>query len=154
MYCIERRARINNLTARSTFKLQRNTPHTTLMNNQGDISSLCQFGWYDWCYFRDHGASFPFGKEVLGRVLGPARGAGNEMCQWVLKVNGQVVARRTLWPLRLTKYTVLQRNANDRFSIRLSRRDGEQRYSHRKLIQDSISNHTRMMTKQLEPFRT
>ena len=73
------------------------------MNNQGDISSLCQFGWYDWCYFRDHGASFPFGKEVLGRVLGPARGAGNEMCQWVLKVNGQVVSRRTLRPLKTDK---------------------------------------------------
>jgi hypothetical protein len=24
------------------------------------------------------------GHEVLGRVLGPARGAGNQMCQWVL----------------------------------------------------------------------
>ena len=58
-YCVERRARINNLTARSTFKLQNSNPHQTIMNNQGDMSSLCQYGWYDWCYFRDHGQAWP-----------------------------------------------------------------------------------------------
>jgi hypothetical protein len=37
--------------------------------------------------------------EVLGRVLGPARGEGNEMCQWVLKGNVKVVPRRSVRPL-------------------------------------------------------
>jgi hypothetical protein len=38
----------------------------------------------------------PFNREVLGRVLGPAKGEGNEMAQWVLKANGNVVPRPTL----------------------------------------------------------
>ena len=49
------------------------------------ISNLCQYGWYEWCYFRDQTTAFPNNKEVLGRVFGPARGAGNEMAQWILK---------------------------------------------------------------------
>jgi hypothetical protein len=32
-------------------------------------------------------------------VLGPARGEGNELCQWVVKSNGKVVPRRSVRPL-------------------------------------------------------
>ena len=99
-YCLERRARIHNLTAKSNFKLHGSTPHTVTTGEEGDISNLCQFGWYEWCYFREHTASFPNNKEVLGRVLGPARGDGNEMCQWILKGNGKVVPRRSPRPLQ------------------------------------------------------
>ena len=99
-YCLERRARIHNLTAKSSFKLHGLNPHSTIMPEEGDISNLAQFGWYEWCYFREHTAAFPNHKEVLGRVLGPARGEGNEMCQWVLKPNGKVVARRSVRPLQ------------------------------------------------------
>ena len=60
-FCIERRGRIHNITAKSSFKL--------------------------------HG---PNQQEVLGRVLGPVRGEGNEMCQWALKGNGKVVPRRSV----------------------------------------------------------
>eukprot|EP00957_Ditylum_brightwellii_P097231 7405187-Ditylum_brightwellii.AAC.1 len=44
---------------------------------------------------KDRTTKFSFSQEVLGRVLGPARGEGNEMAQWVLKANGKVVPRRT-----------------------------------------------------------
>eukprot|EP00980_Cylindrotheca_fusiformis_P019051 scaffold6423_cov89-Cylindrotheca_fusiformis.AAC.1 len=87
-YCVERRARVHNLTSKDTFKLRGTTPYTTVTGEQGDISNLCQYDWYDWCYFRDQGQAFPFAKERLGRVLGPARGEGNEMSQWILKDNG------------------------------------------------------------------
>ena len=60
---------------------------------------MCQYKWYDWCYFRDQTAAYPFPKEVLGRVLGPAFGEGNEMYQRILKANGRVVPRRSLRPL-------------------------------------------------------
>eukprot|EP00957_Ditylum_brightwellii_P028627 2162760-Ditylum_brightwellii.AAC.1 len=40
--------------------------------------------------------SFSFNKEILGCVLGPAKGGANEMEQWVLKGNGNVVPRPTL----------------------------------------------------------
>ena len=46
---------------------------------------------------------FPENQEVLGRVLRPSRGEGNEMCQWILKANGRVVPRRSLRPLTIAK---------------------------------------------------
>ena len=76
---MERQARINNLTAKDNFKLHGMTPHTATLAEEGDISSLCQFGWYEWCYYHEQTAAFPHNHEVLGRVLGPARGEGNEM---------------------------------------------------------------------------
>eukprot|EP00957_Ditylum_brightwellii_P153292 11666384-Ditylum_brightwellii.AAC.1 len=45
--------------------------------------------------------SFPFNKEILGRILGPAKGEGNEMAQWVLKGNSNVVPCRTLRLLKV-----------------------------------------------------
>ena len=95
-YCVERQARINNLTAKDNFKLHGTMPHTATMAEEGDISSLCQFSWYEWCYYREQTAAFPHNCEVLGRVLGPACSEGNEMAQWVLKANRKVVPRRSL----------------------------------------------------------
>jgi hypothetical protein len=100
-YCVERRARINNLTAKDIFKLHGTNAHTTLTGEEGDISNLCQYKWYDWCYFREQKEKFPFNREVLGRVLGPAKGEGNEMAQWILKANGNVVPRRSSRPLKV-----------------------------------------------------
>ena len=102
-YCIERRARINNLTAKDRFNLHGLNAHTTLTGEEADISNLCKYGWYQWCYYRDQGEKFPFNHEVLGRVLGPATGAGNEMSQWILKANGNVVPRRSLRPLTVAE---------------------------------------------------
>jgi hypothetical protein len=102
-YCVERRARINNLTAKDIFKLHGTNAHTALTGDEGDISNLCQYTWYDWCYFREQKEKFPFNREVLGRILGPAKGEGNEMAQWVLKANGKVVPRRTCRPLTVAE---------------------------------------------------
>ena len=98
-YCIERRARINNLTAKNLFQLHGTNAHTATLHEEGDISNLCQFQFYQWCYYREKKNKFPFNQEVLGRVLGPARGEGNEMSQWILKANGNVVPRRSPRPL-------------------------------------------------------
>ena len=100
-YCVERRARINNLTAKNAFRLHGSTPYTLTTGDEGVISNLCQYGWYEWCYFRDQTAASPNNKEVLGRVLGPARGAGNEMAQWIHKANGRGVPRGSLRPLNV-----------------------------------------------------
>lgn len=42
-YCVERRARINNLTAKDTFKLHGMTAHTDTLGEEGDVSSLYQY---------------------------------------------------------------------------------------------------------------
>ena len=43
-YCVVRRARINNLTAKNAFKLHGSTLHTVTTGDEGDISNLCQYG--------------------------------------------------------------------------------------------------------------
>ncbi|EJK65892.1 hypothetical protein THAOC_13210, partial [Thalassiosira oceanica] len=97
-YCMERRAAIYNVTARDDIKLGGQTPHARMFGDTPDISNLV-WGWYDWVYYRDN-KSFPRPREVLGRVLGPAKNQGNEMAQYVLQINGKVVIRRTFRRLR------------------------------------------------------
>ena len=95
-YCAERGSSIFTLTAKNLYQLQGMNPYSATLGDVGDISSLCQFGWYEWIYFRQGKSSFPYLKEELGRCLGPCKNEGNEMCQWVLQANGEVVPRRTL----------------------------------------------------------
>ena len=82
-YAAERRAAIIYLTERDIFQLQGNNPNTATFGEEGDISHLCQFAWYEWVYFYDNSsaARFPFLKAMLGRVLGPSKNKGNEMTQ-------------------------------------------------------------------------
>ena len=101
-YCAEHCAHINNLT-RNIFQLDGQNAYFSVTGEEGDVSNLCQFEWYSWCYYHEHKNPFPFPKEVLGRVLGPAKGEGNEMAQWVLKANGKVVPHPTLCPLQTTE---------------------------------------------------
>ena len=86
-YAAERRAAIMSLTARDLFQIQGSNPNTVTFGEEGDISHLCQFAWYEWVYFYDDysAARFPFLKAMLGRVLGPSKNEGNEMTQWCLK---------------------------------------------------------------------
>ena len=124
-YCIEQRARINNLTAKTMFSLHGSNAHTSLSAEEGYISNLCQFGWYDWCYYRDNTERFPFNREVLGRVLGPSSGVGNEMAQWVLKANGEVISRRTLRPLQVDElHCDIEAKKRETFNALIERRHG------------------------------
>ena len=86
------------MTARDLFQLQGRNPNTVTFGEEGGISNLCKFGWYEWIYFYDNSSisQFPFPKAMLGRCLGPAKDEGNETTQWILKQNGGVVPRRTV----------------------------------------------------------
>ena len=95
-YCMERRALIFQVTAKKLFQLNGTNPHTATFGTEADISHICNFGWYEWVYYRTQSAQFPFQKECLGRCLGPTKNEGNIMAQWILKENGKVVPRRTL----------------------------------------------------------
>ena len=124
-YCIEQRARIYNLTARDNLKIRGTNPHTATLSEEGDISNLCQYKWYDWCYFREHTAKFPHNQEVLGCVLGPVRGDGNEMAQWILKASGSVVPRRSLRPLHHAEvHSSSELNKCKAFDALIERRHG------------------------------
>ena len=102
-YCLQRRVRINNVTISDNVKIRGTSPYTDIFQQEPDVSNLCQYAFYDWSYFRDQGEQFPFAKERLGRILGPAEGEGNEMCQWVLTDRATVVPRRTHIPLTIAK---------------------------------------------------
>ena len=80
----------------------------------GDILNLCQFGWYEWVYFRQKNYAFPFQKEDLSRFLGPTNNDGNEICQWVLHKNVQVVPRRTLRRLSLDELNITNDNESNK----------------------------------------
>ena len=95
-YAAERRASIMTMTANNLFQLQGQNPHMATLGDMADISILCQFRWYEWCYFRWNTAKFPYQVEVLGRCLGPTKDEGNVMAQWILQINGNIVPRRTL----------------------------------------------------------
>ena len=73
-YCLERRVRIYNLTSHDHIKVRGSNPHMETFGEQGDISNLCQFRWYQWCYFRDHKAPFPTTKKCLVVFLAPPEG--------------------------------------------------------------------------------
>ena len=95
-YCLERRARIICSTVRTNFMLKGQTPHTMLTGKPTDISALSDFGWYDWVIYRHDGQNFPLQSMKLGRVLGPARNAGNELSHWVLTIHGRVLPIQTI----------------------------------------------------------
>ena len=95
-YCMERRCLIYQVTAKKLFQLHGSTPHTATFGAEADISNLCLFGWFEWVYYRDQQAAFPFQKECLGRCLGPARNEGNVMANWILTQKGTVIPRRSL----------------------------------------------------------
>ena len=98
-YCAEHQARVNNATARSLYQLGSVTPYQTVYHQEPDISNICQFKFYDWCYYREQTSKFPYPSQMLGRVLGPSENFGNEMAQWILRVDGRVLSRQTVRPL-------------------------------------------------------
>ena len=89
-YFSERREIITNMKANDLFQLQGQTPHYATFGEEGDISNICQFVWYEWVYFRKITGTFPYPSHVLVRCLGPAQNEGNKMSQWVLKEHGKL----------------------------------------------------------------
>ena len=109
------------LTVNNIFQSQGQNPYTETLGEMGDISYLCKFGWYEWMYLRQKTAAFTFQKEELGICLGPTKNDGNEMCQWVLQKNGQVVLRLTHRRLRSEELTVTnETESNKRAALKLT----------------------------------
>lgn len=99
-------------------------PATSTFGTEGDISNICQFDWYEWCYFREEShVLFPFQKRQLGRVLAPLKNEGNEMYQAVLTITDKVVPRRTV-----SKLTTAEINSN--VEIRKMQRFDEEIHKH------------------------
>mmetsp|Transcript_2147 Transcript_2147/g.3294 ORF Transcript_2147/g.3294 Transcript_2147/m.3294 type:complete len:1178 (+) Transcript_2147:1032-4565(+) len=89
-------ARIRSFTARDS--LNGRTPYELLTGQTPDISEIMEFSLYDWIKYYDS-AAFPSKREFLGRWLGPAEHVGQALCYYILKDNGQVIARSSVRPL-------------------------------------------------------
>ena len=126
-YCAQRRALIHNLTPRNLFQLEKCTPYQMQFGVQGDISNLCQFDWYDWCYYREESANlFPKQKELIGRVLGPSKNEGNEMAQNILNFKGNVVPRRTVRRLKQSEIeSESEKQKRSAFTAHITKRLGD-----------------------------
>ena len=126
-YCAQRRALIHNLIPRNLFQLEKCSPYQMQFGIQGDISNLCQFDWYDWCYYREEGTNiFPHQKELLGRVLGPSKNEGNEMAQNVLNFKGNVVPRRSVRRLLPSEWeSDSEKGKRDNFTSNITKRLGD-----------------------------
>ncbi len=123
---MEYKAKVNNSTARNLYQLGSVTPYQTMYQQEPDISNLCQFKFYDWCYYREETAKFPFPSQVLGRVLGPSDGVGNEMAVWILRVDGRIVFRQTARPLTDNELNSQLENARRKaFDVAIKRKLGD-----------------------------
>ena len=78
-YFVEKHARMNNMTAQIFFKLCGLNAHTSLTVDQDDIYNLCEYGWYDWCYYHRQIPKLPINKRAIGIVMVPKKEEGNEM---------------------------------------------------------------------------
>ena len=95
-YCAEPRAAITNMMSKDLFQLQVHKPHFTTFGEEGNISKICQFGWYEWVYFLETPAKLSFPVHVLRCCIEPSKKESNETTQWVLKQNGQNISQRTM----------------------------------------------------------
>jgi hypothetical protein len=95
-HCLELAAAIKSHTCNSIYATGGGEPETIMLSSTADISTICQFAWYDWVMFCDTAPTFPDDMHVLGRYLGPAIDIGPATTVKILKSNGQIVFRSML----------------------------------------------------------
>ena len=116
-------ARIRSHVARDS--LNGRTPLEILTGNTLDISEFIEFAFYDWVKFYDP-ASFPSKREFLGRWLGPADHVGMALCYYIIKENGQIIARSTVRRLTDEELTNSEEiKAREAFTTQLTSAIGE-----------------------------
>ena len=52
--CLQIEMEIRSCTANNVFELKGEVPRTVMKGETANITHLCEFGWYDWVYFRDN----------------------------------------------------------------------------------------------------
>ena len=95
-HCFKLQALICSNTTNKIYMTARQVPETMMTVNTADISTICQFGWYDWLMFYDNIPSFPDDTARLGRYLGPTIDVGSMLTATILTETGQYVCRSTL----------------------------------------------------------
>ncbi len=74
------------------------TPMEVLTGETPDCTEYIEFDFYGWVKYKEHKSKT--GNDIsLGRWLGVAHDIGQAMTYWILKENGEVVARSTVRPI-------------------------------------------------------
>ena len=96
-WSVKMAAHIRNHTALNIHELHGETPQTMLTGETADISHICEFAFYEWCWYYN---KEPGGmKKYLARWLGPSMEIGDVMCAAMLKPTGYIIHRTTYSPL-------------------------------------------------------
>jgi hypothetical protein len=75
------------------YGLEGQVPENKIKGKTVYISTIVEYGWYEWVKFRDTAAKFPVSKIQLGRDLGAAIDIGPAMTRKILKKNGSAMYR-------------------------------------------------------------
>jgi hypothetical protein len=81
------------------YKLYGCLPEMVVLVETANISPFHGFVFWDWVKFWDRCVAFPGNPLVLGKYLGPSIDVGPAMMQCVMKANGKVEDRSTVWLL-------------------------------------------------------
>ena len=92
------RALVRCHTAQNVRGLGKEIPQAILTGDTPDISPICEFGWYEWCWYHDVEDE---GLEVkkLGRYLGPSFDVGDALCAKLLTEKGSLLNRTSYFRL-------------------------------------------------------
>jgi hypothetical protein len=104
-HCLELAAAIKSHTCNSIYVTGGEVSETSMLGSTADISTICQFAWYNWVMFCDTARTFPEDMHVLGLYLRSAIDIGPTTTVKILKSNGQIVFWSTLQHLTPDKLT-------------------------------------------------
>ena len=95
-HCIELEALIRSHTVLDIYGLEEQVPETVMSVQTVDLSSLCEFEWFEWVMFFQPKESYPDDKMFIGRWLGPAIDVGTAITYNILRPDGGYVCRSTV----------------------------------------------------------
>ena len=90
-HCGELEDRIRSCTAHDHYLLNRGVRETMMKWQTADISTICEYEWYEWVIYNDTTWKLPYSKFRLGRYLDPAIDVGYAMTAKIPSRNGIVV---------------------------------------------------------------
>ena len=108
-------------TALDIYGLEEQVPKTVVYGQTGDISSLCEFEWFEWVMFFQRKETYLDDKMFIGTWIGPAIDVGTAMTYKILRPDGGYVCRSTLgyWtsneesnPVRMAKCVSVMKQLN------------------------------------------
>ena len=101
------------------------SPLEVVTGETPDTSEFMDFDFYQWVRYRD--ADTDKNDPIkLGRWLGIAHRVGSALTYWILKSNGQVIARSTVQPLNIGEYkSEVKINERSNFDKNIKEKYGE-----------------------------